>query len=239
MRELVSVSLPEEHTLTWVQSMAEALMELKANPHDVILVDLSLPDVSGMDTLKALNPKSAGIPIIVLSGYDDESISLQALRTGAQDYLVKGEVSSHLLRHAIRYAIERKRLDAALTWERDMVDVLLEHVPDQIYFKDRECRYLRINRALANLFGLTDPLDAVGRCDADFLVPEDADAARRADREVIESNQPVSGVRELLRLRSGSQVAVLADRLPLHDQAGAVIGTFGLRRAVTETHRSP
>ncbi|MFT4692632.1 MAG: response regulator [Verrucomicrobiia bacterium] len=115
MRELIDLSLPEPHELNWVKTMKEGLDHLARSKPDLILADLSLPDVSGIDTLHALVPHAHGIPVIVLSGYDDEKTSIQSLRAGAQDYLVKGEVSSHLLRHAVRYAIERKRLDTALS----------------------------------------------------------------------------------------------------------------------------
>lgn len=234
MRELVSVSIPEEHELEGVGCMADALSFLQKSRPDVILTDLSLPDVSGMETLRTLSPRAKGIPIIVLSGYDDEKTSLQALRAGAQDYLVKGEVSSHLLRHAVRYSMERKRLDEALETERNLVDSLLENIPDRVFFKDQNSRYLRINRAMAALIGVDDPFDAIGQSDHDFFSTEHADTARADEESVMESGQPLIGRVEREVLADGSYFWVLTTKMPLANAAGEIVGTFGISRDITQ-----
>jgi len=234
MRELVSVSLPDKHDLEAATTMAEALDFLANNRVDLILADLSLPDVSGMKTIHSLTPAAGGIPIIILSGYDDEKTSLDALRAGASDYLVKGEVSSHLLRHAIRYAIERKRLDAALSIERDLVDNLLENTPDRIYFKDANSRFLRINRTMASLIGVEDPIDAVGQSDHDFFEAEHADSAFEAEQTVMSTGQPLIGHIEHERMPDGREYWLLTSKMPLISATGEIVGTFGISRDITE-----
>jgi len=234
MRELVSVSIPEQHELHGVGNLQEAFDRLRDRPADLILTDLSLPDSSGMETIQKLASRAPGIPIIVLSGYDDEKTSIEALRAGAQDYLVKGEVSSHLLRHAIRYAMERKRLDAALAIERDLVDNLLENIPDRIYFKDVDSRYLRINRAMAEVIGVGHPVEAIGRSDHDFFSSEHANAARADERRVIETGKPLIGHVEKERLSNGRDCWVLTTKMPLLNASGDVVGTFGISRDITQ-----
>lgn len=81
---------------------------------DAILLDLSLPDSLGLDTFRRAQSRAAAIPIIVLTGFDDDALSTEALQEGAQDYLVKGQVSGQILARSIRYSIERKRIDEAL-----------------------------------------------------------------------------------------------------------------------------
>lgn len=234
MRELVSVSLPDAHDLAGAGTVTEALEQISAQQPDLILLDLSLPDSSGIDTIRAITPHARGTPVIVLSGYDDEKTSTEALRAGAQDYLVKGEVSSHLLRHAIRYSVERKRLDAALATERDLVDTLLEHIPDRVYFKDLESRYLRINRSMAALIGLQDPIEATGRSDFDFFSKDYATATQEDERSVIESGHPLFGHIERETLRDGQGCWVLTTKMPLKTSDGEVIGTFGISRDITQ-----
>ncbi|MBL6765879.1 MAG: response regulator [Verrucomicrobiae bacterium] len=234
MRELVSVSLPDTHALIPAGSLAEAREKIAVSRPDLILLDLSLPDISGIDTIHELRPHVRGIPIIVLSGYDDEKTSIAALRAGAQDYLVKGEVSSHLLRHAIRYSVERKRLDAALATERDLVDTLLEHIPDRVYFKDLESRYLRINRAMANLFDLEDPTEATGRSDNDFFADDYAAQSQEDERSVIESGVPLIGYIERETLKNGDSCWVLTTKMPLTTSDNEIIGTFGISRDITQ-----
>jgi DNA-binding NtrC family response regulator len=79
----------------------------------VILLDLSLPDSHGYETFTRMMAAAPDIPIVVMSGLDDETVAMQAVRAGAQDYLPKGQADGNLLARAIRYAIERKEAAAA------------------------------------------------------------------------------------------------------------------------------
>lgn len=94
--------------LTHVERLAEAIARLSAENIDVILLDLSLPDSQGLETFLTLQEQASSLPIVVLTGMDDEQLAMQAVRQGAQDYLVKNTAIAELLVHAIRYAIERK-----------------------------------------------------------------------------------------------------------------------------------
>ncbi|MBI2953370.1 MAG: diguanylate cyclase [Chloroflexi bacterium] len=100
--------------LAHCQRLGDALERLDREPYDVILLDLSLPDGHGIDTLVRAHEQAPGVPIVVLTGLDDETLALKTLQTGAQDYLIKGQVESDLLVRSIRYAIERQRLLAEL-----------------------------------------------------------------------------------------------------------------------------
>lgn len=99
---------------TWVEQLSEGLERLKAESFDVILVDLGLPDSQGLETFIKIREHAPYIPIVMLTGLDDEALAERALQEGAQDYLVKGQVTSHILARTIRYAIERKRLEETL-----------------------------------------------------------------------------------------------------------------------------
>ncbi|MEI7834079.1 MAG: diguanylate cyclase [bacterium] len=92
----------------------EAIAALHACTYDVVLLDISLPDSHGIDTFNRLNEACPDIPIIVLTGNNDEEMALMSVQAGAQDYLVKGQVDTPLLVRAIRYAIERNRLRMAV-----------------------------------------------------------------------------------------------------------------------------
>lgn len=93
-----------------VVRLADAVGPL-AHGVDVVLLDLSLPDAHGLDTVKRMLGVAPELPIIVLTGLDDENLAVQAVQAGAQDYLVKGQVDAGVLTRAMRYAIERKRLE--------------------------------------------------------------------------------------------------------------------------------
>ena len=101
--------------LDWVDSLSKGLKRLDGK--DAILLDLTLPDSIGLDTFRKIHFEAPALPIIVLTGNDDDALSSKALQEGAQDYLVKGQVSGQILARSIRYAIERKRIDEALISE--------------------------------------------------------------------------------------------------------------------------
>jgi len=97
--------------LDWVGSLSAGLECLSAGGIDVALLDLSLPDSQGLDTVARVQARAPHLPIIVMTGLDDEALAVRAVRGGAQDYLVKGQVDSNLLVRAIGYAIARKRAE--------------------------------------------------------------------------------------------------------------------------------
>ncbi len=124
----------------------------EGNP-DVVLLDLSLPDSQGFDTVTQVLAQAPQAPIIVLSGLDDEDLAVSTVRVGAQDYLVKGQVSSDLLARAIHYAIERKRAEVKQTYY-----LQTEYVLRQISSRFADLRSLgqAINEALSDMGGALD-----------------------------------------------------------------------------------
>jgi serine phosphatase RsbU (regulator of sigma subunit) len=97
--------------VVWSQSMADAERELACARPDCVLLDLHLPDANGIDGVHRIAKFDATIPIVVLTGLDDEHFGVSAVASGAQDYLVKGRVEPDVLRRALRYAVERKRAE--------------------------------------------------------------------------------------------------------------------------------
>ena len=98
----------------WSDSLTAAAEALQGETFDVVLLDLGLPECQGLETLLRAREHAAHLPIVVLTGYDDEASALQALQLGAQDYLVKGKIESGPLARAIRHAIERNQIEDKL-----------------------------------------------------------------------------------------------------------------------------
>jgi phosphoserine phosphatase RsbU/P len=111
LRELLRESASLAFELTHVGRLADARASIEVQGADVILLDLSLPDTHGLESVTRTLEFAPQVPIVVLTGLDDESAALAAVHAGAQDYLVKGQVESGGLTRAIRYACERKRLE--------------------------------------------------------------------------------------------------------------------------------
>ncbi|MGA2797975.1 MAG: response regulator [Thermoguttaceae bacterium] len=107
-------ALPGQFEMTHVRRLSEAMEYLWEETCNVVLLDLGLPDSHGIDTLVLMRAQAPAVPIVVLTGFQDESLGDQALKEGAQDYLVKGQVDSKLLARSMRYAIARKAATEAL-----------------------------------------------------------------------------------------------------------------------------
>jgi DNA-binding response OmpR family regulator len=103
-----------EFKLTNVERLIKGLECLSQEPLDVVLLDLSLPDSQGLETLVKIREQAPQVPVVVLTGLTDEELGLRALQEGAQDYLVKGHFEGGGLARTIRYAIERKRSEAEI-----------------------------------------------------------------------------------------------------------------------------
>jgi phosphoserine phosphatase RsbU/P len=99
--------------LSHVGTLAAAIQRVGVGGIDAVLLDLSLPDAHGTDTVSRMRAAAPGLPIVVLTGLDDEQTALRAVKEGAQDYLIKVQVNGALLARAVRYAIERRRADEA------------------------------------------------------------------------------------------------------------------------------
>ena len=136
----------------------------------------------------------------------------------------------------------RTRLEAAeqqlveLKAEQALLEALMETIPDDIYFKDRKGRFLRINRAKAGRSGLTDPREAIGKTDADFFQSEHADASLAQEREIMEHETPLIDQVERLVWPDGHISWVSATKIPLRDLTGQIIGTVGISRDITLHH---
>ncbi len=139
--------------LTIVERLGDALLCLQAKAFDVILLDLGLPDSSGAATFQQLLRRIPGVPVLVLTGLEDEEVGLAALQEGAQDYLVKNQLQAPLLGRAIRYAIERQRTAAALLESEERLSAIINSPMDGIITIDEEQRITLFNPAAEELFG--------------------------------------------------------------------------------------
>lgn len=122
--------------LTHFGCMADALAHLGKSGANIILLDLGLPDAEGLDGVRKVHSAAPITPLVVLTGLDDESLATQALQEGAQDYLIKGQLETHALLRAVRYAIERQRMqvetDQVRKLQLQLKDEFLSHVSHEL-----------------------------------------------------------------------------------------------------------
>src|SRR3984957_14920767 len=111
LREMLGEQGSHNIELTHVQCMNDAEKYLSQREVDMILLDLGLPDARGLGAIRRAHAAAPSVPLVVLTGLDDESLAKLALQEGAQDYLIKGQIEARGLLRALRYATERKRLE--------------------------------------------------------------------------------------------------------------------------------
>ena len=128
----------------------------------------------------------------------------------------------------------RQVTEDALAEERNLLNTLTNSLPDAIYFKDTESRFIRVNLAQARQFGLSDPAQAIGKTDFDFFTEEHARPAYEDEQAIIRSGLPLVGKEEKETWPNGRTEWVSTTKMPLRDQAGRIVGTFGISRKVTE-----
>lgn len=116
--------------------------------------------------------------------------------------------------------------------DSDLLHILLEQLPDAIYFKDTGSKFIKVNRTLASWYGLKSPDDAVGKSDGDFFSPEFAKSSDEAEQEIMKTGIPRVDVEEKLVWPDGRVTYTSTTRIPLRDQSGAVIGTLGIFRDI-------
>ena len=135
-------------------------------------------------------------------------------------------------------AKEHQETEEALHQERYLLNALMENVPDNIYFKDRESRFIRISRAMADWFGLDDPAEAIGKTDFDFFTEEHATQAYQDEQKVMKSGKPIVGIAEKETWPDGRETWVSTSKVPLRDKDGNIIGTLGISRDITDRKRA-
>ncbi len=233
-RKLFEERDPGRIVLEWAGSFDDGLAAIQESRHDVYLVDHQIGGRSGVELVAAAITAGCQAPLIVTASDENRELDVAAMQAGAADFLVKEVHDAAALERAIRYALERQRLLAALATERDLLRALMENLPDSIYFKDAASRFLRVSKSKALRSGLHDAAEAVGKTDFDFFATEDAQHAFADEQEVMRSGRPLVGKEEKHVWPDGRTSWVATSKLPLRGQHGNIIGTFGISHDITE-----
>ena len=157
--------------VSWSETLGDALGHIAEKPVDAVLLDLSLPDSHGMETVRAVRKAGPGLPIVIFTGLDDEEVGLKAVQEGCQDYLVKGQGDENLIRRTIFYAIERKASQEALRESEDRYRSLVELSPDAI-LAHHDGTIVFANRQALRLLGVESAAELLGRPVVDLVDPD-------------------------------------------------------------------
>ncbi len=149
--------------LETAHNLAASIERLGAGDIDLVLLDLTLPDSTGLASFTSLKSHAHDVPIIILSGMDDETLAVNAVHAGAEDYLVKGRVDSQLITRAIIYAMERTESKKAVIKAEEKFRSIFENSVSGIFQTTPEGRYLNVNPALARIYGYNTQEELMAR----------------------------------------------------------------------------
>jgi sigma-B regulation protein RsbU (phosphoserine phosphatase) len=147
--------------LRFESDLNAGLSAVRGGDFDLLMLDVCVPDGAGLANVALFRAEAPEIPIIVAGDADDEIVALEAVHAGAQDYLVKGQLTPGWLERSIRYAIERHRMDMALLAAEEKYHNVFDHLVEGIFQTTAEGRYLMANAALARIYGYGSPEELI------------------------------------------------------------------------------
>jgi len=202
IREMLAADSKDNFRVTVAKNLATGQQSLARGGYEVVLLDLGLPDSSGHDSLLTLHAEAPQIPMVVLTGLNDEETAIQAVRLGAQDYLVKGSFNQYQLTRCLRYAIERKKTEERL--------VVKSHALEQLNEELRLSNHNKSDLLSQVSHELRTPLHAIKGFTKMMLNRESIDRSTRRDyltiidREGEALNTMVNNLLDISRLDSGN-----------------------------------
>ena len=230
LERLLAHSTLEVSDVRFVDRLAGALQAMQESTFDAILLDLGLPDSQGVGSVTTLQAQAPYIPIIVLTGLDDERIATSAVQQGVQDYLVKGQIDSGLLVRAIRYALERKRVERELQAAELRYRTIFENSAVGIMMVDHEERLVSWNKFTEHLLGMPRE-DLLGRHVASLYPQAEWDRMRRMN--IRDKGMAHHFETKMIR-KDGTIIDVDISLSVLQESDGVIKGSIGVVRDITE-----
>ncbi|MGC3976387.1 MAG: PAS domain S-box protein [Nitrospira sp.] len=242
VRELFAQTPIRQFTFSHVGRLDEGIRSLSESLIDVILLDLSLPDSQGIETLIRMHAAAHGIPIVLMTGLEDEELGLHLIQAGAQDYLIKGQTSAPLLARALRYAVGRKRLEEELREQTRFLQSVLNSMADGVVMADETGTFRVWNPAAEQILGSVPAKRTVGHWSDDFTIfrPDGHTPYPVQDIPLARAirGESVTGATLFLKRRSqGDDLWLDVSARPLRDEMGLIKGGVVVFRDVSEARR--
>ena len=243
LREMLQEEGLYSSELLHADSMGRAEKILAEHAVDIILLDLGLPDAQGLEAVRRAHAVAPRVPLVVLTGLDDEVLAAQALQEGAQDYLIKGQITSSVgqvetrgLLRALRYAVERKNMEDALFMETERAQVTLNSIGEAVICTDIGGKVTFLNPVAEKLTGWSLQ-DAAGRPMVDVFQVLDATSRETTPNPMemaVDQNRVVHLPSNCILIRrDGLEVPIEDCVAPIHDLEGEIAGAVIVFRDVS------
>lgn len=221
----------------WVRQLSDGLGRLSKGEVEAVLLDLFLSDSQSIESFNKLFLAAPHVPILVLSDLEHEDLAIEAVKQGAQDYLLKGRLDKYWVPRALRYVIGRKAAEEALFVEKERAQVTLNSIGDAVLSTDIEGNVTYLNLVAEKMTGWSRE-EASGRPLAEVFQIIDGDTREPAQDPMelaIRQNKTVSLTAYCLLIsRDGSESTIEDSAAPIHDRGGRVIGAVIVFRDVSQ-----
>ncbi|MBS0170189.1 MAG: PAS domain S-box protein [Nitrospira sp.] len=246
LRELLGNTGAGAFTLTQVDRLAAGIRHLEESTIDVILLDLSLPDSQGTETLLNIHAAARGVPIVVMTATENEELALQLIQAGAQDYLVKGQTTVSQLTRTLKYAVGRKRLEETLREQTRFLQSVLNSMADGVVMADESGTFRVWNPAAERILGSGPVNLKIGQWSEHYalFLPDKVTPYPAADIPLAKAIRGESVTNALIFLRRPAPTEGIwldVSARPLFDEQGQVKGGVVVFRDITaakQTHEA-
>jgi sigma-B regulation protein RsbU (phosphoserine phosphatase) len=224
--------------MRWAADLTAGLSELHATTFDAAMLDLYVPDGAGLANIPLIRGQAPHVPIIAVGESDDEIVALEAVDVGAQDYLVKSQLTPPWLERSIRYSIGRHRTDMALLEAEEKYHSLFDHLVEGIFQTTPEGRYLMANAALARIYGYASPEELIqGLTDIGGRLY--AEKGRRDEFiRLMQEHDTITSFESLIYRKNGSVIWISENCRAIRDAQGRLLYYEGTVEDITQRRQA-
>lgn len=212
------------------------LLDLEEVCHAVLL-DMRIDRAHTLDAIHWIGSLQTKVALVCLCRNHEQLLTYREVIHLVDDYLLAESLMDGELPTRISHALRRRLKEHELLHDQALLHSLLDNIPDSIYFKDRNSRFTKVNKAMVDKYGFTNrPI--LGLTDFDLFTDEHALPAFEDEQRIMATSKPIIGKLEKETFNNGSTGWVNTTKLPLRDDQGHMIGTMGISRDITELHEA-
>jgi sigma-B regulation protein RsbU (phosphoserine phosphatase) len=238
MGDMLSQARELSADVSFTSNLHAGISVLSRNQFDVIVMDVALPDGAGLANISLLKAEAPQLPVIAAGDADSETVAVEAVQAGAQDYLVKNQLTAGWLERSIRYAIERHRMDMALLAAEEKYHGIFDHLVEGIFQTTPDGRYLLANAALARIYGYSTPEELM-RSLTDIGQSLYVEDGRRDEFvRLMQQDDTLSGFESQIYRKDGSVIWISENCRAIRDIQGRILYFEGTVEDITQRRQA-